>query len=129
MFELVAVDVDGRAIKTAHANAQGINGRAEAIAVYGLETLYCGDAPPPVPALQWRPLMQNGEGKGRELDAARKTAVWPEATDEELCAEPEKLREALAARLPRLLEQFRCDIEAAGLQWSPATYQGPREGA
>lgn len=57
------------------------------------------------------------EGKERELDAARSVAVWPEATDEELCQEPEDLEEALKARLPALLERFRADIKAAGLVW------------
>ena len=41
-----------------------------------------------------------GEGKARDLAAARSTAVWPEATDAELCAEPAELRAALLARHP-----------------------------
>lgn len=59
------------------------------------------------------------EGKARNLDAARASAVWPETTDEELCAEPEELKARLDARLPALIAQFRADIEAAGLRWSP----------
>ena len=57
------------------------------------------------------------EGKARELDTARMSAVWPEATDEELMQEPEALRAQLDARLPGLLEAFRADIAAAGLAW------------
>lgn len=54
-----------------------------------------------------------GEGKERELDAARRCAVWPDATDEELTA-PD-LKDRLLARLPKLLEDFRRDIEALGM--------------
>lgn len=57
------------------------------------------------------------DGKARDLEAARRVAVWPEATDEELSAEPEELRAKLAARLPDLLARFRADIEAAGFMW------------
>lgn len=53
-----------------------------------------------------------GEGKERELDSARHAAIWPDATDEELTAPG--LEERLKARLPKLLEDFRKDIEALG---------------
>jgi hypothetical protein len=58
-----------------------------------------------------------GEGKARELDKARAAAVWPDATDAELCAEPDALRAALLARLPGLLARFRADMEAFGFTW------------
>lgn len=57
------------------------------------------------------------DGKERELDAARRAAVWPEATDAELCAEPEVLKAALIARLPALLEEFQRDMEGLGFTW------------
>lgn len=57
------------------------------------------------------------EGKQRELDAARRTAVWPEATDEQLCQEPEELRKALRERLPALLAEFREAVESLGFVW------------
>lgn len=56
-----------------------------------------------------------GEGKARELDAARRAAVWPEATDAELTA-PD-LAERLKARLPGLLAEMRKDIESLGFVW------------
>jgi hypothetical protein len=59
-----------------------------------------------------------GEGKARELDEARRAAIWPDATDEQLSAAPEVLRAALEARLPALLARFRADIAAAGFAWS-----------
>ena len=40
-----------------------------------------------------------------------------EATDEQLCAEPEVLKKLLEDRLPELLQRFRTDVEAAGLLW------------
>lgn len=55
-----------------------------------------------------------GEGKERQLDAARRAAVWPEATDAELMQEPEALKAQLSARLPALLAEFRADMERIG---------------
>lgn len=54
------------------------------------------------------------EGKQRDFDAARRSAVWPEATDEQLSSEPEELKQMLVDRLHELLQQFRADIEAIG---------------
>lgn len=56
-----------------------------------------------------------GEGKERELNAARSCAVWPEATDEELTA-PD-LKERLLARLPALMEEFKRDVESLGFTY------------
>lgn len=60
-----------------------------------------------------------GEGKARELDAARRAACWPEATDAELSAEPDELRAALEARLPRLLQSFSDALRGAGFYLTP----------
>lgn len=59
------------------------------------------------------------KGKARDLDAARRAAIWPEATDEQLCADPEQLKAVLAERLPALLEEFRADMERIGFYWTP----------
>ena len=56
-----------------------------------------------------------GEGKARELDKARRAAIWPEATDEELMVPEDELRAKLAARLPALKAAFRADLDACGL--------------
>lgn len=56
-----------------------------------------------------------GEGKARELDAARSAACWPEATDEELTA-PD-LKEKLEARLPQLLADFQTAVESFGFAY------------
>ena len=56
-----------------------------------------------------------GEGKERELDGARRAAIWPEATDEDLTAPG--LEDRLKARLPKLLEDFRAAVESLGLKW------------
>lgn len=53
-------------------------------------------------------------GKARDLAAARTSAIWPEATDEQLCLPEEQLTELLNARLPALMAEFRKDIEAFG---------------
>lgn len=80
-------------------------------------------------ANEWREALQGvveftsqptlfGEGKARELDFARSSAVWPEATDEELMQEPEELTKALQARLPALMAAFKHDMtEVCGFIW------------
>lgn len=44
--------------------------------------------------------------KNKDLLAARHTAIWPDATDEQLSLPPEELTALLEARLPALMEQF-----------------------
>jgi len=51
-------------------------------------------------------------GKERELDAARRTAIWPEATDEQLTSP--NLAQLLIDRLPALLDEFKKDMESLG---------------
>lgn len=57
------------------------------------------------------------KGKERELDAARRSAIWPEATDAELCQEPDALRKQLSDRLPALLLEFRAAVESLGFTY------------
>lgn len=74
------------------------------------------DTKPPITyTVEYVPWERIGEGKPRELDRARSTAVWPDATDEELLA-PD-LEAKLIARLPQLLEAFKRDIEALGFTY------------
>lgn len=62
----------------------------------------------PAPVLvEYELWCREGEGKERDLNAARSCAVWPEATDEELCQERPHLEAALKARLPALLAEFK----------------------
>lgn len=56
-----------------------------------------------------------GEGKERQLDSARASAVWPDATDDDLCS-PD-LRQKLLDRLPSLMAEFRKDMESLGFVW------------
>ena len=57
------------------------------------------------------------KGKPRNLDAARNCAVWPDATNEQLCMPKAELTALLSARLPGLLADMRSDIESAGFMW------------
>ena len=77
--------------------------------------------------LAWEPWNRIGEGKDRELDAARRAAVWPEATDEELSVEPEILRAALEARAADVLARFREAMEGAGFVWAPSEMREGRQ--
>jgi len=51
----------------------------------------------------------------RNMKHARSTAVWPEATDEELCTLD--LREVLLARLPALMAEFKTAMESLGFTY------------
>ena len=57
--------------------------------------------------VEYEQVAREGDGKERDLDAARRTAVWPDATDEELCQERPQLEAALKARLPARLAEFK----------------------
>lgn len=74
--------------------------------------------------VKWEPWSRIGEGKARDLDAARHTAVWPDATDAELCQEPDALKKSLLARLPSLLEAFKADMLACGFLWPTLAGRG-----
>lgn len=93
----------------------------ETVPLFILKNQYTGETPPATPLLRWVQSYRIGEGKERQLDFARSSAVWPEATDEELSADPSELRVALEARLPALMAEFRRDIEAAGFQYERET--------
>jgi len=75
--------------------------------------VYSNECPPPV-TLNWKPSGMIGNGKARELESARRAAIWEDATDDELCQEPAKLKEMLEARLPKLLAEFRKRMESLG---------------
>lgn len=75
-----------------------------------------GDERPEAEAtLRYVPWCRIGEGKAPDLDAARRSAIWPDATDKEL--EADGLKERLAARLPALLAEFREAIESLGFTY------------
>jgi hypothetical protein len=63
----------------------------------------------------WEPVWIIGEGKEREFNHARSSAVWPEATDKELSVEPAELRAKLLERLPTLMAEFKRAVESLGL--------------
>lgn len=74
------------------------------------------EKPAPV-TLEWEAWGTIGEGKERDLDAARSAAVWPDATDEQLCAEPEELKRMLLERLPALMVEFKAAVESLGFTY------------
>ncbi len=96
-----------------------IDANGAEIALHKLEKYVDGATRPDCPyGLEYRPWCHEGEGKARDLDAARRVAIWPDATDAELSVEPNDLRAALADRLPALLADFRAMIDASGFIWS-----------
>lgn len=69
----------------------------------------------PAPVLvEYELWCREGEGKARDLNAARRAAVWPNATDEELCQERSQLEAVLKARLPVMLTAFKQDMLNVG---------------
>lgn len=63
----------------------------------------------------WEPIVTVGVGKERRLDHARRCAIWPDATDEDLLA-PD-LEERLRERLPALMAEFRAAVESLGFTY------------
>lgn len=62
-----------------------------------------------------------GEGKARDMDGARRAAVWPDASDAELSVEPDALKAALVARHAHLVANFKADMLGAGFIWTDAS--------
>ena len=54
------------------------------------------------------------ESKPRNFEGARHSAIWEDATDEQLSLPSEELKKILVARLPELMANFKKDIEAIG---------------
>ena len=48
--------------------------------------------------------ISKAKARNATFAAARSCAIWPDATDEQLCAEPDVLKAALLARLPALMQ-------------------------
>lgn len=96
------------------------NGGVEGVPNWVLELpdistdVYAMEKPKPV-TIEWKAYGCTGKGKARELDAARNSAVWPEATDDELTAPG--LKERLIARLPQLMAEFKAAIESLGFEY------------
>lgn len=63
---------------------------------------------------QLSPIHRIGEGKERELDSARRSAIWPEATDDQLCSDRIVLEGLLRDRLPDLIKRLRTLVEEFG---------------
>jgi hypothetical protein len=98
VWERVITDAAGRKVKIGNADWRDAEQKPE-------ESLIA----------TWEPVWIIGEGKARELDFARSSAVWPEATDEDLTAPG--LKERLEARLPALMVEFRQAVEFLGFVW------------
>jgi hypothetical protein len=64
--------------------------------------------------LEYVPLYKIGEGKERKFDYARETAIWAEATDEQLSLPKEELAMLLEERLPALMIEFKSAMESQG---------------
>lgn len=60
----------------------------------------------------YRVKWNNETSKTRNLEAARSSAVWPDASDDDLTTPG--LRQRLEDRLPLLLEEFKLAVEALG---------------
>ena len=55
-----------------------------------------------------------GKGKARDFESARRSAIWPEATDEQLSLDKPELTKLLQDRLPALMAEFKSDMVKIG---------------
>lgn len=102
-WRLVVIGPDGKEVNVSAVT----NGSAEGLQLPKLEH-----------SLEWRPWNRIGDGKARDLDAARRAAVWADAPDEVLILDKHELAVRLKARLPALLSDFRHDVEnICGMVW------------
>lgn len=62
--------------------------------------------------ISWAPVLRIGSGKEPDFEGARRCAVWPDATLEQL-----QDKEALLARLPALMVVFKIEIERLGFTY------------
>ena len=54
------------------------------------------------------------QGKQRNFEAARVSAIWEDATNEELSLPADELKQKLIDRLPALMAEFKKDVEKLG---------------
>jgi hypothetical protein len=81
-----------------------------------IEYIHRGDKPAPL-VLEYKQYGTTGTGKDRELDAARSTAIWPNATDEQLSLPRKELQALLTARLPGLIAEFKSAMLELGFEY------------
>lgn len=89
----------------------------EEVPIRKLENHMDSETQPAAPRVYYAPWCSVGEGKERDFEAARRAAIWPEATDEQLSLPRTELEALLVARLPSLLAEFRRDVEAIGFEF------------
>lgn len=90
-----------------------LDANGETVPTYKLDKyLNAATKPECAYVLEWQPWVKTGEGKARDLNAARESAAWPDATDAELSVPRAELETALLARLPALMERFHADMAA-----------------
>lgn len=65
-----------------------------------------------LPHVKYVPWCRVGEGKAPDLEAARRSAIWHDATLEQL-----QDKQALENRLPSLIEEFATVIESLGMEF------------
>jgi hypothetical protein len=117
LWTLVAVNSEGVGLSATPTGDKYRNN--ETVPLFILQTSCSGETPRlATPVLRWEPQWIVGEGKERDLDAARACAVWPDASDSELSVEPDALKAALAKRHPLLMANFKQDMIAAGFMWT-----------
>jgi hypothetical protein len=117
-WELVVINSEGVGISSTPTGDEYRH--AETVPLFIIDKHCEGETPPlATPKLKWVPWCRVGEGKARELDHARSSAVWPEATDAELSVERDVLKAALIARHPALVQAFREAMDSTGFVWSP----------
>lgn len=93
------------------------NDKGEKVSLSSSSWIDSEERPTEILIAEWSPAWIIGDGKERDLDAARSCAVWPAATDEQLIVPTEELKAALLERLPGLMAEFKAAVESLGFTY------------
>jgi hypothetical protein len=85
------------------------NDKGERISVSSSNWIDSAQKPAGKLSAEYEPVWIEGEGKKSDLEAARSCAVWPDATLDQL-----QDKDALLARLPALMAEFKAAVESLG---------------
>lgn len=93
----------------------GFNKERELLLCYTTDPAKAAQAETDTTATGYRVQWDEKTAKTRNLDYARRSAIWPDATDEQLTSP--NLPQLLQERLPALMQEFKAAMEGLGFTY------------